>query len=70
METYKIGETVLWSGAFGDHAEKEATILGIERCPEGEKYGDEVEEIGVHEHGTVTLNTGNWAYISQLRKKC
>ena len=70
MKTLKVGDTVLWSGGFGRHAAQPAKVVSIERCPPGEKYGDDVQSIHwceVKEHAIVDLDNGHWAYGAQLR---
>ena len=68
----KVGDTVLWKGGWGRDAEKEAVVERIEvNCVS--KSGAEVEEVNWSEVNdrsvVVDLNTGNWAYGENIRKK-
>lgn len=68
----KIGDKVIWRGAWGKEEPKEAIIEGIELCANGSKYGKEVKSVawdtinGESRSVTVTLDNGHWAYGFQL----
>ena len=51
---------------FGGGPVAVAVVQSIEKCAEGEKYGDEVDAISSVEHGTLDLSDGRWAYVSQV----
>ena len=69
-----VGDKVMWRGAWGKEAPKEATIESIELCANGSKYGKDVKSVAWEtiEKGnrsiTVQLDNGHWAYGSQLDK--
>ena len=75
--TLKVGDTVLWSGAFGMDAPRRATVLGIEQTEHPrEKYGwgvDEIDWQAVRENRAVVTVQGenatheNWAYGEQIK---
>ena len=68
-DTFKIGDTVMWRGAFGTDAAKPAVIESIDRTERPHtKYGEPVEEMAWQDRNycLVTLDNGHWAYGSQL----
>lgn len=68
----KIGDKVMWRGAWGKEPAEEAIIDGIELCPDGGKYGDAVESVTwstVKNGGVVvSLDNGHWAYGHQIKQ--
>jgi hypothetical protein len=73
MAKLKIGDKVMWRGAWGKEPAKEATITGIQLCGVGAKYGKEIKstnwETVRNEKITVTLDNGHWAHGYQLDPK-
>ena len=72
MSVLNVGDTVLWKNSWGQDAEKEAVVERIEvNCVD--KSGYEVDSVDWSEvkdrSVMVDLNTGNWAYGNQIRKK-
>lgn len=67
----KVGDKVMWRGGFGTESPKEATVTGMQQCPEGSKYGNDIESADWDKVRTgrkivVDLDNGHWAYGSQL----
>jgi hypothetical protein len=76
MSKLKIGDKVIWRGAWGSEAPQEATIEQISLCAVGSKYGKDVKSVDwkTIEAGkvVVTLNNGHWAYghqLTEIKKK-
>lgn len=72
----KIGDKVMWRGAWGSEPPKEVIIESIQLCPVGSKYGKEIKSCKWEtvEKGKiiVCLTNGHWAYgyqISRIVKK-
>jgi hypothetical protein len=67
----KVGDKVIWRGAWGNESPKEAVVDGIEHT-RGGKYGDSVREISWNEvrdrEVVISLENGRWAYGSQISK--
>lgn len=69
MKKLKVGDLVLWRGAFGSDSPKKAEVESMQRVKSGEKYGDDVIEMDwrdVREECVVSLTNGKWAYGSQI----
>ena len=68
----KIGDKVMWRGAWGKDPAEEAIIDGIELCPVGAKYGDAVESVSWNDvkngNVVVSLDNGHWAYGHQIKQ--
>jgi hypothetical protein len=66
----KLGDKVMWRGAWGKDPAEEAIIEGIQLCPVRQKYGDAVESVTWEDvegdKVAVTLTNGYWAYGHQL----
>ena len=66
----KIGDNVMWRGAWGTQPPVETTVTGIELCSVGSKYGMPVDKVSwnkVFDRGVVvTLSNGHWAYGDQI----
>lgn len=67
----KVGDTVMWRGAWGTGPEAPAVIESIDYVEEeGEKCGVGVDSISWVDvragHCVVTLTNGHWAYGHQL----
>lgn len=67
----RIGDTVLWRGAFGTQLPQKAKVVGLEVTEEPRsKYGNEVEEVDecMIDDGCVLfiLDNGHWAYSDQI----
>jgi hypothetical protein len=69
----RIGDPVIWRANFGSAPPVEATVTAIELVEDGSNYGEEVESAPwssiVGRRAVITLNTGNWAYASQVSPK-
>jgi hypothetical protein len=68
-QTLRIGDTVMWSGAWGTNAPRPATVTGMQRVHPGEKYGHGVEAMrweDVPDRAVVSLANGHWAYGHQI----
>ena len=71
MKNLKVGDKVMWRGAWGQEPPKEAVIETMELCAVNSKYG--YKEIKQAKWETVhackvivTLTNGHWAYGNQL----
>lgn len=66
----KIGDKVLWRGAWGQNTMEEATVTGIE-ITYGDKYGFPVDEVPWAEvcgrNVIVDLDNGHWSYGFQIK---
>ncbi len=65
-----LGTTLIHMAIFGNDAPKKARVEGIEVCPSGSKYGDQVEEVEWSKCGrnvVVDLDNGTWAYGTQIK---
>lgn len=68
-KTIKIGDRVLWRGAWGKDAPRIATVLDMELCEQPRmKYGIPTNEIFYRDKDRTvfTLNNGSWAYGFQI----
>jgi hypothetical protein len=69
----KIGDKVMWRGAWNTEPPKEATVVSMELCANGTKYGKEVKSVAwetienAKRSVTVSLDNGHWAYGYQLK---
>lgn len=71
-EMLSVGDTVLWSGAWGTASEQKAVVTHIEVTEnQREKYGKAVDSVPwslvVQNRVVVDLSTGGWAYGYQIR---
>ena len=69
MKILKIGDKVLWRGAWGNEPAKEAKVKSIELCERrGEKEGKSVlvAKWADAERLVVDLDCGHWAYGYQI----
>ena len=68
MANLKIGDKVMWRGAFGTEPPTEAIVTGIELCKSGEKYGESRSEVDWKDKDriVVDLDNGHWAKGHQL----
>lgn len=72
MSKLKVGDKVIWRGAWGKEAPKEAVVESIELCANGSKYGKQVKSVDWEtiEKGnrsvTLDLDNGHWAYGNQI----
>lgn len=66
----KVGMWVLYHGSFGYGKPEIVKILEMEYCPDGDKYGEMIEEIPEDELHLCTLILSNkhWAYGNQVEK--
>ena len=66
--TLKVGDSVMWRGAFGSEAPKEAVVESIEICKKGGKHGRCVEQVfwSKKDEIVVDLDNGHWARGSQI----
>ena len=67
-KTLKVGDKVMWKGAWGTQLPKETTIESIQLCENGEKYGDDVEECDFNNYQDCVfdLTNGHWCYGYQI----
>lgn len=69
----RVGDTVMWKGAFGTQPPVEAKIVGMEWCQLGVKNGIRTSNIDWGKANSrqlvVDLDNGHWAYGTQLSKK-
>ena len=68
-EILKVGDKVMWRGAWGKETPKEAVVTEMELCGVGRKYGKPISSAKwttVEKRVTVTLDNGFWAYGYQL----
>jgi hypothetical protein len=75
MDTVKVGDTVLWKGAFGMQPAQKAKVVMMELTPgPRQKYGEDVEKVSwdmVHQNRVLfTLDNGHWAYSDQIVARC
>jgi len=71
MDTIKTGELVIWRGAWGTEAPRNAVVSRIELCEyERDRGGIEVPEVYVDllPRCVFSLTNGHWAYGSQIEK--
>jgi hypothetical protein len=72
MSKLKIGDKVIWRGAWGTEPPKEAIVESIQLCAVGSKYGKTVQSVdwktvrGGNRGIIVDLDNGHWAYGTQL----
>lgn len=69
MQKIKIGDQVMWRGAWGTEEVKLATLTRIELCEEERmKSGEAVQEVDEKDlrRCVVGLDNGHWAYGFQL----
>jgi hypothetical protein len=67
----RVGDTVIWLGAWGSEKEQNAVVTEIEKTAAArQKYGEPVRELpwSEVERSVVTLSNGHWAYGFQLRR--
>jgi len=65
----KIGDYVMWSGAWGSQSPKRVRVIGIELCEAPrQKYGMPINEVSWHEVNrcVFSLSNGHWAYGTQI----
>ena len=61
------GSKVLYRGSWGRDGQRIAEVIAIEQTQgPNEKYGDEVDAVGLDEHYVLTLNNGHWCYSDQV----
>ena len=67
----RVGDAVLWRGAWGFEEPKTARVAVIELVERGQKNGgvpvDAVPWSAVPDHVVVTLDNNHWAYGRQLQ---
>lgn len=71
--TVKVGDKVMWRGAFGNDEPECATVTSLSITDEpNDKYGKEVSEVSwdlvENERVVFTLDNGHWAYSHQISK--
>ena len=66
----KVGDKVMWRGAWGTQPPVEATIDSMQLCAQGQKYGKDINSCSWDTIAkgkiVVTLTNGHWAYGHQL----
>jgi len=69
-EILKVGDKVMWRGAWGKETPKEAVVTEMALCAVGEKYGKPISSAKwstvENEKVVVDLDNGHWAYGYQL----
>jgi hypothetical protein len=72
MKDLKVGDKVMWRGAFGNDLPKEVKVTYIELTENGSKYGNSIQSIDWNKVNgrevIVDLDNGHWAYGYQLNK--
>jgi len=68
MSNIKVGDYVMWRGAWGTEVPKKAKVIGLEltRSPK-DKEGVIVEQVKAGDHFLVDLDNGKWAYGWQIK---
>lgn len=68
----KVGDKVMWRGAWGTDAPKQAIVEEIETNCNGTKSGISADSVEWNEvtdrNVVVTLDNGHWAYGNQLKE--
>jgi hypothetical protein len=68
----KVGDSVMWRGAWGTQPAKKVKITGIEICKEGDKCGRQVDEVSWDKVDSrrivLDLDNGHWSYGTQISK--
>ena len=69
MMKLKIGDQVVYR-PWGKEPNRTATVLSIEICKMGEKYGRSVKscDLDKHKNGTLELDDNHWCYFDQVRR--
>jgi hypothetical protein len=71
-EILKVGDKVMWRGAWGKEIPKEAMVTEMELCGVGQKYGKPISSAKwttvENDKVVVTLDNGHWAYGNQLSR--
>ena len=65
----RIGDFVMWSGAWGTETAKRVQVHGMELCAAPrQKYGVPVTEVPstMKDYVNFTLSNGHWAYGDQI----
>jgi hypothetical protein len=67
----KVGDKVMWRGAWGTEPAKEVTVESMQQCPQGSKYGKDIKSanwtvVMGSRKILVDLDNGHWAYGNQL----
>lgn len=66
----KVGDKVMWRGAWGTQPPLEATIESMQLCPQGQKHGKNINSCSWDTIAkgkiVVSLTNGHWAYGHQL----
>lgn len=68
-DVVRVGDTVMWRGAWGRDAPKQAVIESMELCSRPhEKYGEPVDSVPLADKDRlcVSLSNGSWAYGYQI----
>lgn len=72
MKDLKVGDKVMWRGAWGNGLPKEVKVTYIELTENGSKYGNSIQSIDWNKVNgrevIVDLDNGHWAYGYQLNK--
>ena len=75
MSKLKVGDKVMWRGAWGAEPAKLATVESMSLCAKGSKHGREIKSADWNTvkglgrgQVVVDLDNGYWAYGNQLDK--
>lgn len=62
----KVGDSITYRRWTGE--QDTATVLGIEICKPGIKYGRSVREVDIQRHSNIVLDLDNerWSYADQI----
>lgn len=71
MAKLKVGDSVMWRGAWGSEPPVKVKVIAMQKCPSGSKYGRDVESADwdtVRNGRTIVVDLDNnhWAYGDQL----
>ena len=69
MMKLSIGDQVVYR-PWGKQPNRTATVLSIEICKMGEKYGRSVKQCDLdkHRNGTLELDDNHWCYFDQVKR--
>lgn len=67
MRKLKVGDKVTYK-PWGNHSSLTASVLGIEICRAGSKYGRQVSQCDLDKHSEIVidLDDDHWCYKNQI----